>query len=169
MIDYIRLSLSGVGRGDLSRGLRANSCEGVSSIYKLCDSCSCLSLAISLVLLSKIHARRTSTSAPIRKVRSTSSRSCYLLHAPLRAGRSICMQSVIPRGGGKPWADRSLLVPGSCLTLVLSLILKEGLVHQRIVLLNHLEHLLLAWLHDVPAYDQFLKDKVGLVEVEDEI
>ena len=40
------------------------------------------------------------------------------------------------------------------------------LVHQCIILRNHLEHLLFARLDDMPAYYKFFKDEVGLVEVE---
>lgn len=51
--------------------------------------------------------------------------------------------------------------------LPLSLILKEGIVHDGIILLNLLKHLLLTRLHYMAANDQLLKDKVGLVEVKD--
>lgn len=50
-----------------------------------------------------------------------------------------------------------------------SLIFEKCLVHIRIVLLNHLQNLFLARLHQVPADDHFLKDKVSLVEVKDQI
>ena len=43
------------------------------------------------------------------------------------------------------------------------------LVHDTIVLLDHLKYLLLARLHDVAPNDQFFKNEVSLVEIENEV
>jgi hypothetical protein len=48
----------------------------------------------------------------------------------------------------------------------LTLFLEEGMIHVGVVLLNHLEHLLLAGFHDMAAYHKLLQYEVGLVEVE---
>ena len=51
----------------------------------------------------------------------------------------------------------------------LCLVLEEGRVHHLIVISYHLQHLLLARFYNVTTYYHLLKNKIGLVEVEDQI
>ena len=63
----------------------------------------------------------------------------------------------------------SLFGRGRGALLALAFLLEEGLVHEGVVLAYHLQRLLLATLHDEPAYNHLLQNEVCLVEVEDQV
>ena len=66
-----------------------------------------------------------------------------------------------------------LNIQTSSLLLVVSfrctLVLKEFLVHQCIVLAHHLQNLFLARFHNVSPDDHLFQDKVCLVKVKDQV